>query len=134
MCVVYVIYKNVLWLKILVIKQNGDIISFQEIKWSETSIFKMRQVCPFKYKIFAKLDAMGTKGGILLAWSDSFTELHSLVNEFNVTIILSRGVFKFMLTIVYGPQEDDNELRFLAELSLLDSKMIYLGLLLEILI
>ena len=62
---------------------------------------------------------MGTKGGILLAWSDSFTELQSLVNEFSVTIILSRGVFKFMLTVVYGPQEDDNKLRFLAELRLI---------------
>lgn len=99
--------------KNLVTDLNCDIISFQETKWSDTSIFKMRQVCPSKYRNFAKLNASGTKGGILLAWSDAFTELQSLINEFSVTIILCRGVFKFMITSVYGPQDENKKNAFL---------------------
>lgn len=65
-------------IKDLVNDANPDILAYQETKWNECTIFRMRQVCPSKIKHYASLDANGTKGGILLAWSTRFNLLDSL--------------------------------------------------------
>lgn len=43
---------------------------------------------PSKIKHFATLDADGTKGGILLAWSTRFNLLDSLALTFSITVML----------------------------------------------
>lgn len=99
-----------------VLNANCDIICFQETKWCEHSIFCVRQVCPNKFRHYITLDAIGSKGGILLAWSDAFTTLESIINNYTATIIIKRGDFKFMLTGVYGPQRDVDKMIFLNEI------------------
>lgn len=92
--------------KDVVIESNCDIFCFQETKWSDRSIFRMRQVAPPKFNDYQTLDANGLRGGILLAWSSIFSSTRSFIYDYSVTFLMSRGSFNFMLTCVYGPQDD----------------------------
>ncbi|XP_078181452.1 uncharacterized protein LOC144575215 [Carex rostrata] len=103
-------------IKDIVIDANPDLITYQETKWSECSIFRVRQVCPAKFNQFEVLNAEGTKGGILLAWSSKFTLLDSYVFNFTVSATLKINNFKFMFTAVYGPQEDRRKMEFMNEI------------------
>lgn len=104
-----------------ILDSNCDLVCFQETKWSDHSIFRVRQVCPARFRNYITLDAEGSRGGILLAWSGSYKLLNSHIRNYSVSIILQRDDFKFMLTGAYGPQNDREKLDFLAELSELRS-------------
>lgn len=93
-----------------------DLVCFQETKWSECSIFRVRQVCPSRFKNFIELNAEGTRGGILLVWSSSFSLVSSFINSFCVSVILQKKGFHFLVTGVYGPQSDSDKLLFMDEL------------------
>lgn len=99
-----------------VLVSKCDILCFQETKWCEHSIFRIRQVCPAKFKEYVTLDAEGLRGGILLAWSDSNQLLNSYIRKFTVTVIVQRGDVIFMINEVYGPQLDSQKIEFLTEL------------------
>lgn len=103
-------------IKDIAIDANPDLISYQETKWSECSIFRVRQVCPAKFINFLTLDAIGTRGGILLAWSSRFCLIDSYTFNYSVTAVLKTNNFKFMYTVVYGPQDDRIKIEFLQEL------------------
>lgn len=95
---------------------NPDLLAYQETKWCECSIFRMRQVCPSKFKHYATLDADGTKGGILLVWSSRFTQMDSFALTYSLTVMLTFREINFMCTVVYGPQEEYEKIHFLREL------------------
>lgn len=99
-----------------VLNLNCDLFCFQETKWNEHSIFKVRQVCLAKFKSYITLDAEDSRGGILLAWSNSYKLLNSYIKNYSVSVILQRGDFNFMLSGTYGPQPDGEKMRYLAEL------------------
>lgn len=90
-------------IKNTVLDSKCDILCFQETMWHEHSIFCVRLVCPVKFRDYITLDVKGLRGGILLAWSDSYKLLNLYVRKFCVTIISQRGYFIFMLTGVYRP-------------------------------
>lgn len=73
--------------KDLIADANPDLICFQETKWEECSIFKLRQVCTSKFRNYSNLDAEGTRGGIVLAWSNSFTLSHTFTHTYTTTVI-----------------------------------------------
>lgn len=99
-----------------VLDLNCDLFCFQETKWNDHSIFKVRQVCSAKFKSYITLDAEGSRGGILLAWSNSYKLLNSYIMSYSVSAILQRGDFIFMISGTYGPQPDNDKMSYLAEL------------------
>lgn len=96
---------------------NSDLICFQETKLCECSIFEIRRVYPSKVRHFISLNAEGTRGGILLAWSNVDTQLDSFILNYSMAVILKRDELTFMCTEVYGPQEDSQKRLFLVELA-----------------
>lgn len=68
---------------------------------------------------FAYLTAAQTRGGMLLAvFEDCYTlsDVHLSTNIITATITMSADVIQWMITIVYGPQGDNERLLFLQEL------------------
>lgn len=54
-------YKKCAVIKDLAIESHPDIICFLETKWSDCTIFNLRQVCPSKFRHFAALNSEGTR-------------------------------------------------------------------------
>lgn len=50
-------------------------------------IFKLRQVCPTRFREYSSLEADGSKGGILLTWTTNYKKLREIIGEFIVTVI-----------------------------------------------
>lgn len=69
-----------------------------------------------KFKNYITLDAIGSRGGILLAWSESYKSLQSIIKTYSAMVILERDNFQFMITSVYGPQRDAEKIIFLNEI------------------
>ena len=68
---------------------------------------------------FFFLPALGVRGGIVLAWDvDHVIAEHLSLREFSLTAYITIRLvnFSFTITVVYGPTEDINKQRFLAEL------------------
>ena len=68
---------------------------------------------------FAVLPAAGTRGGALLAAHGDFyqiiqTELHA--HSVSAKLQAKTGVVEWWLTVVYGPQDDQEKVQFLQEL------------------
>lgn len=93
-----------------------DLICLQETKWNESSIFTVRQICPSSFKNYIALDATGSRDGILLTWTNNFTSSLTYQNTFSISAILHKQNFKFLVTVVYGPQRDSEKIIFLNEL------------------
>lgn len=93
-----------------------DIICYQETKLRSCTPFQLRQVCPPRFVDFITLDSDGTRGGILLAWSNKFTRISTMVRSFSVSAVLRTGELTILCTGVYGPQDDRTKLVFLDEL------------------
>src|SRR5664279_3169326 len=77
-------------IKDIVVEEKPDLVCFQETKWDQCDIFKLRQVCPAKFRNFNVLNAEGTRGGILLAWSNEYTSQNVIINSYSISAILSR--------------------------------------------
>lgn len=82
--------------KDIVYDSKPALVCFQETKWNECSIFRVRQVCPSRFKNFIELNAEGTRGGILLVWSSSFSFVSSFRNSFCVSVILQKKGLIFL--------------------------------------
>ena len=67
---------------------------------------------------FLELPAIGTSGGILIAWRHGLGQSSaSRVDQFSGSVKFSpTGLQPWWLTCVYGPQGDDNKILFLQEL------------------
>lgn len=67
---------------------------------------------------FCYLPAVGTRGGILLAWNpDVVTGLDHEIRQFSVTARFVVGSNSWWLTTVYGPHTDEEQVQFLDELA-----------------
>jgi endonuclease/exonuclease/phosphatase family metal-dependent hydrolase len=68
---------------------------------------------------FATLPATQTRGGILLATDESFFDLsniHLSSHAVTATISMRADAIQWQITVVYGPQSDDDKMQFLQEL------------------
>jgi hypothetical protein len=68
---------------------------------------------------FAYLPAQGTRGGALLAINEDYYKISNpMVGEFTVSAQLhaTTSLAQWGLTVVYGPQGDNDKLRFLQKL------------------
>lgn len=93
-----------------------NIICLQKTKWDTQSSFRVRNVCPPWFNSFLCKDAISTSGGILIAWVDDFSYSFKQTNVYSCSVILERDSFSFMLTCLYGPNDDVLRLEFLKEL------------------
>ena len=68
---------------------------------------------------FAILPADGTRGGALLAVHDEFyliTQTEVRAHSVSAKLQAKTGVVEWWLTVVYGPQDDQEKVQFLQEL------------------
>jgi exonuclease III len=99
-----------------IIESKCDIVCLQETKWKQHSIFRLKIICPNKFKEYHTRDETSTKGGILISCTSKY-KCHLLQQHIYTTIvILICQQQNFMLTCVYGPTSDVNKLNFLNEL------------------
>ncbi|XP_073357863.1 uncharacterized protein [Aegilops tauschii subsp. strangulata] len=95
------------------------IVCLQETKLTHVSDAIVLETLGPSFEDFYFLPADGTRGGILLAWQRATISLSNpLIGEHHMTALVSSlaGEGHWWLTGVYGPQDDDAKLEFLAEL------------------
>ena len=71
------------------------------------------------YDGFAYLPVCETKGGVVIAWNSSMLQISNFVNDTNFItgyVSPSEGA-PWWLLVVYRPQEDQEKMQFLEELS-----------------
>ena len=84
----------------------------------DVSLPLVHQCLGNKFGKFFYLPADGTRGGILVAWDDTVTQLsnpHYTANSLT-TIVKSPSEQEWWLTCVYGPQDERDKVAFLQEL------------------
>jgi mannosylglycoprotein endo-beta-mannosidase len=98
---------------------QAKLICFQETKMAMIDRFIVLQCLGPSFDGFFFLPALGTRGGILLAWDSSVVELRNITcDTFSVNAeVHGHGVQAWWLTVVYGPQSTEEKTQFLAELT-----------------
>ena len=88
----------------------------------------------YKLNNFIFKPALGTKGGILLLWSDNHLDLTDIcIRRFSISasVTIKESATSLSITVVYGPSRDAHKPSFLRELHsskpLDDSKWLVLG-------
>lgn len=102
----------------VVVAANVSIVCLQEMKMELISNEVVRQCLGNKFKNFYYVPAVGTRGGILLAWDTlvvSLSNRHITANTLT-TLVSQEGAPKWWLTGVYGPQGDADKVEFLKEI------------------
>ncbi len=95
-----------------------DIVCLQETKMAAISRFLLMSMLGIEFDEYLVLPAIGTCGGILLAWKGNICKVvQSRIDTFSVSAQFQReGGTAWWLTGVYGPQSDDLKIQFLQEL------------------
>jgi hypothetical protein len=75
-------------------------------------------VCGSDFDKFLTLPAVGTRGGILIAWKGAVCQvISSRIDKFSVSVqFAGMDGMNWWFTGVYGPQEDKRKIQFLQEL------------------
>lgn len=97
---------------------NPAIICFEETKIETMTSDIVRQCLGNKLESFFYLPAVGTRGGILIAWDETIVRLsnpHCTMNTLSALVKLLSGG-EWWLTGVYGPQADNAKIEFMQEL------------------
>jgi hypothetical protein len=97
---------------------DASIVCMVESKLAVVDRFTVMGVLGQRFDGFVALQAVGTAGGIIVAWQSSRVQVtHSQVDVFSVTITLQLdGGEPWSLTTVYGPTQDPLKIEFLNEL------------------
>lgn len=107
---------------------NPSIVCFQETKMEVVSPEVVRHCLGNRLENFIYLPAVGTRGGILIAW-DATTVLvsnpHRTTNTLTALVKPMVGA-EWWLTGVYGPQSNNKKIEFLQEL--IDIRDLHVGL------
>jgi hypothetical protein len=85
---------------------NPKILSLQETKLEEISLFKAMTFLPPSLRSFHFIPSIGASGGILTAWDDREIECtHMIYNTYSITTSFASRLFdlSFSITNVYGP-------------------------------
>ena len=96
----------------------ASVVCVSESKLQVVNPFVINETFGARFDGFAYLPAVGTAGGIVVAWaSEDVRVLSSRVDRFSVSINLSvEGGDPWWLTTVYGPAVDGLKAEFLAEI------------------
>lgn len=101
-----------------ILSSKADIICLQETKVASFSSHLLLSVCGSDFDKFLTLPAVGTRGGILIAWKGAVCQvISSRIDNFSVSVqFAGMDGMNWWFTGVYGPQEDDRKIQFLQEL------------------
>ncbi|XP_058076384.1 uncharacterized protein LOC131224965 [Magnolia sinica] len=101
-------------------RRDPDVLCLREIKIPLfkdsllTSLWKAKDIN------WATLNALGTSGGIVVVWKSSKWDLvSSAIGSFSVSVILQdkSSTFSYLISVVYGPNDDHIRVDFWEELS-----------------
>lgn len=109
--------------RMMVESTRPDIVCLQETKKESISRFMVFSLLGNVFDQFTFLPAIGTRGGILLAWKGSVcSALQTRVDEFSILVQFNHDSnLPWWFTGVYGPQSDEKKLQFLQELRMVRS-------------
>lgn len=96
---------------------------FQETKLNLVETRIVKEICGNKLRGYRHLEAQGTRGGILLAWSEmKFQSIQCTIKDHTVTVdfLIPTIDITFRVAGVYGPSRREGRAEFLQELR--DSK------------
>ena len=105
-----------------ILLEKPSIVCMQETKMATMDTTCIREVCGWRLKNTRILDAEGTRGGVIVAWSNTmFQELDHTIGRFSVTVLLQHrhDNGRFLFTGVYGPSTSHLMREFLQELTAL---------------
>jgi hypothetical protein len=107
--------------RIAVCDAHASVVCVSESKLESVTAFDIMECFGARFNGFAYLPALGTAGGLVVAWcSNDVRVLASRVECFSISIQLARGDGPpWWLTTVYGPTTEDLKQVFLDELRLL---------------
>lgn len=95
------------------------IVCLQETKLHDVPVTVVRQCLGAKYENFFYLPAMGTRGGILVAWDATITQLsspHYTNHTLTALVMCPEDERPWWLTCVYGPQDEADKVEFFQDL------------------
>ena len=103
----------------VVLAANPGIVCLQETKLQEINVSVVQQCLGNKFGNFFYVPAVGTRGGILLAWDVAVTRVSNphYQNNSLTALVKSPGAAEWWMTCVYGPQDDGAKVEFLQELA-----------------
>jgi exonuclease III len=96
-----------------------NLVCFQETKLDVIDDFTVMQCLGPSFDGYAYLPALGTRGGILLAWDRTQIEISNIsLDSYAITgEVRTRDDNRWWITMVYGPQTVEEKNAFLTELS-----------------
>jgi exonuclease III len=96
-----------------------NLVCLQETRLDVIDQFIVMQCLGPSFDGFAYLPAIETRGGILLAWDSSVLQVDNIVfDTFSLTgYVRTRDQNNWWVTVVYGPQENEDKIQFLQELT-----------------
>lgn len=95
-----------------------SLVCLQETKMEDVTADVVRQCLGNNFENYYFLPAIGTRGGILLAWDDTMVKVinpHRTENTLTALVKPNEGV-QWWITGVYGPQSDAEKVEFLQEI------------------
>ena len=98
---------------------NPDFICIQETKMENIDVSVKNEVCGRRFDGFRTIDARGTRGGLLIAWSQAkFEEIGFVQGNFCLTLRLknTQDGSRFTITGVYGPSNNNGRREFFEEI------------------
>lgn len=102
-----------------IILEKPDIVCMQETKISCMTNKIAKELCGRRLDHFSTRDADGTRGGILIAWSDrKFSLVDTTVRTYSLSLLFKNreDSSTFLYTGVYGPSVRPNRQSFFEEL------------------
>jgi exonuclease III len=96
-----------------------NLVCFQETKLDVIDDFTVMQCLGPSFDGYAYLPALGTRGGILLAWDKTQIDISNIsLDSYAITgEVRTRDDNRWWITTVYGPQTVEEKIAFLTELS-----------------
>lgn len=94
-------------------------LCLQETKWKEDDIQNVREAVGAKYMSYVVLTAIGTAGGVLLAWdANLMTLVDKQVGVYTLSVDLMVNIDTSVLRVtgVYGPSNQRDKFAFFEEL------------------
>lgn len=96
-----------------------SVICIQETKISSMSRAILTESLGDRMADYCTLDAVGTRGGVLLAWNREMVQVSEvLIKQFSIsaTVVVLSSTASFRLTTCYGPADDRRKEDFLLEM------------------
>jgi exonuclease III len=99
---------------------NASIFCLQETKLNTIPLNKFYSFAPPHYHQYASRDAIGSRGGTIIAWQPTFSPKHNYTLTYSTTVVLTNNLsFEFMITNVYGPTDNACKPDFLPEIRII---------------